>query len=159
MRFPFHSDSGNNQAGFLNLHQNLTTGFIKRFIAELKDCDTPEMILMAPNVVDENSTRQITWIKHVFIPKISKWIVSMEADCDERKKSAFDSVESLSLINLTEYNQLYNDLKTKYGEHMVKVNVEKFEIFFEIFRFIGQITMYFLYPDLARKHGSIEIRL
>lgn len=47
----------------------------------------------------------------------------METDYEERKKSAFDNVESLSLINLTEYNQLYNDLKLKYGEHMVKVSI------------------------------------
>lgn len=106
--------------GFLNLHQNRTTGFIKRFVVHLKNSENSEMVLMAPNIDDENSTRQIAWIKSVFIPKITKWIVSMETDYEERKKSIFDAIESLSQINLTEYNQLYNDLKVKYGEHMVK---------------------------------------
>lgn len=107
----------------MNLNQNQTTGFIKRFVVHLKDFENAELIFMAPNVVDENITRQIPWIKHVFMPKISKWMVSMEDACEDRKKSAFDAIESLSLINLTEYNQLYNDLKVKYGEHMVKVRV------------------------------------
>lgn len=119
----FNSDSGNNQVGFLNLHQNQTTGFIKRFVVHLKDFEIAEMIFMAANVADENITRQIPWIKYVFMPKISKWMVSMEINCEERKKSTFEGIESLSLINLTEYSKLYNDLKLKYGEHMVKVRV------------------------------------
>lgn len=106
---------------FLNLHQNQTTGFIKRFVVHLKTDENTQMVFTAPNIIDENSQRQITWIKHVLLPKISKWAVSMEVDNDERKKTVFDTIESLSLINLTEYNQLYNDLKVKYGEHMVKV--------------------------------------
>lgn len=55
------------------------------------------------------------------MPKISKWLISVEPDNGDRQKSAFSTIESLSLINLTEYNQLYNDLKVKYGENMVKV--------------------------------------
>lgn len=108
----------------MNLHQNQTTGFIKRLLIHQNDGDKGEFSVMAPNVIDDdNSTRQKTWIKHIFIPKISKWIVSMDVDYEDGKKTAFDTVESLSLINLTEYNLLYNELKMKYGEYMVKVSV------------------------------------
>lgn len=79
------------------------------------------MSVLAPNEANENFTRQTTWIKHVFKPKVLKWIVSMEDDYEKKQKTAIDSVASLSLINLSEYNQLYNELKVKYGAHMVKV--------------------------------------
>lgn len=92
-------------------------------MVQLNTSENLEMVFLAPNSTDENAMRQVTWMKHVFVPKVSKWIVSMEADDEERKKSAFDTIESLSLISLTEYNQLYNDLKVKYGEHMVKVGI------------------------------------
>lgn len=79
------------------------------------------MVVRVPNEANENYSRQTDWIKGIFIPKISKWFSSMAENYEEKQKSVFDSVESLSLINLSEYNQLYNDLKIKYGEHMVKV--------------------------------------
>lgn len=81
------------------------------------------MNLLAPNEANDNASRQTNWVKQVFTPKILKWIGSI--DSDERKKSTFESIESLSLINLSEYNQLYNELKVKYGEHMVKVRGHK----------------------------------
>lgn len=108
----------------MNLLHNQTTGFIKRFIIQLKDTDNShaDMILTVANEANENTTRQIAWITSIFMPKISKWLISMgQADNDDRQKSVFDTLDSLSLINLTEYNQLYNDLKVKYGENMVKV--------------------------------------
>lgn len=37
-------------------------------------------------------------------------------------KCEFENIESLSLINLEDYIKLYNELKVKYGEHMVKVS-------------------------------------
>lgn len=117
-------DSANNQAAFLNLLHNQTTGFIKRFIIQLKDTDNAhaDMILTVPNKANENTSRQIAWITSIFMPKISKWLISMgQDDNDDRHKTVFDTLDSLSLINLTEYNQLYNDLKVKYGENMVKV--------------------------------------
>lgn len=92
-------------------------------MVELKTSANMEITFMTPNIIDENAMREVTWMKNVFLPKISKWIVSMEPDDKERKKSAFDTVQSISLISLTEYNQLYNDLKVKYGEHMVKVGI------------------------------------
>lgn len=42
---------------------------------------------------------------------------------DEISSNASNSYNtgSISLIDLQEYNQLYNELKIKYGEHMTKV--------------------------------------
>lgn len=107
----------------MSLLKNQTTGFIKKFILQLNDFEngSTDMIVRVRNEVNENYSRQTDWIKGVFIPKISRWFTSMAENYEEKQKSAFDSVESLSLINLSEYNQLYNDLKLKYGEHMVKV--------------------------------------
>lgn len=107
----------------MNLLQNQTTGFIKKFIVQLNhnENDGAEMSIKIPNEDNENFSRQLTWLTGVFMPKISKWLISVEQDDKDRQKSAFSTLESLSLINLTEYNQLYNDLKVKYGENMVKV--------------------------------------
>lgn len=118
-------DSAHNQVAFLNLLHNQTTGFIKRFIIQLNgnEDENAEMIATVPNEANENESRQITWISRIFMPKIAKWLTSIDQDDNERKKSSFDSLESLSLMNLTEYNQLYNDLKVKYGENMVKVRL------------------------------------
>lgn len=115
------ADSMNNCVGFLDLFQSQTTGFIKKFIVQLTESDhESSLCFLAPIHENENSTRQTKWIRHVFTPKILKWTASMQTNNDRRKKSAFDSIESLSLINLSEYNQLYNELKVKYGEHMIK---------------------------------------
>lgn len=107
----------------MNLLQNQTTGFIKKFIVQLNHNENggAEMNIKVPNEDNENFSRQLTWLTGVFMPKISKWLISVEQDDNDRQKSAFSTLESLSLINLTEYNQLYNDLKVKYGENMVKV--------------------------------------
>lgn len=109
----------------MNLLQNQTTGFIKKFLVQLNDSENGEkceLIIKASNDATEHFTRQSNWIKNIFFPKILKWITSMDDHYEQRQKSAIDSVESHSLINLAEYNQLYNDLKVKYGENMVKVN-------------------------------------
>ncbi|XP_031629782.1 probable tRNA (uracil-O(2)-)-methyltransferase [Contarinia nasturtii] len=117
-------DNGNKQAGFLNLLQNQTTGFIKKFVVHLSDSNnelTSEMVIKAANDGTDHFTRQSNWIKNVFFPKILKWITSMNDRYEDRQKSAIDGVESHSLINSSEYNELYNDLKAKYGENMVKI--------------------------------------
>lgn len=103
--------------------KNQTTGFIKQFAIQLipDDDGSARINVMAPNCTDENSKRQSNWIGNIFMPKISKWIISLEENYKEKSSSEFESIDSLSLIDLSEYNQLYNDLKVKYGENMVKV--------------------------------------
>lgn len=127
------TDFVNKQVAYLNLLKNQTTGFIKKFAIQLNDHEdgTSNMNVVAPNDADENFTRQLNWINSIFMPKISKWIISMDEQYADKPKSVFESIESLSLVNLTEYNQLYNDLKVKYGEHMVKVCI--FHLFIEVF--------------------------
>lgn len=71
---------------------------------------------------DEMFERQSNWIKRIILPKLSKWMMSMDENYDKKSTADFSSIESLSLINISEYNELYNALKVKYGEHMVKVS-------------------------------------
>lgn len=59
----------------------------------------------------------INWIERIFLPKIQKWI-----DSGACVQSDDQSIQSLALVDLHEYNELYNELKVKYGENMVKVN-------------------------------------
>lgn len=107
--------------------KNQTTGFIKQFKVQLDDqcgdgCAEMLVKVKVSNEDANNYLRQSTWIKSIFIPRILKWLVSINDDYKSIKsKSGFNCIESLSLINITEYNQLYHDLKVKYGEHMVKV--------------------------------------
>lgn len=62
-------------------------------------------------------SKLINWIERIFLPKIQKRI---ESAADKRNEQTMDS---LALVNLQRYNELYNQLKIKYGEHMVKVSV------------------------------------
>lgn len=122
-KFQISTDTVNNDIAFLSLLKNQTTGFIKRFKIKLNDIDNgcAEMFVNVSNEDANNFVRQSAWIKSIFIPKILKWMISIDDYEMKSEKSEFNSIESLSLINITEYNQLYNDLKVKYGEHMVKV--------------------------------------
>lgn len=111
-----------NEVAFLSLLKNQTTGFIKRFTIKLTDLENGRggMRVSVLNDDANNFARQSTWLSNIFLPKLVKWNVSID-DYDTKSKLEFSGIESLSLINLMEYNQLYNDLKIKYGEHMVKV--------------------------------------
>lgn len=117
------SDSANHQVGFFNLVKNQTIEFIKRFVIQTKSLENGAINaeFLASSTADEHFTRQFNWLKSIFAPKIAKWNISMQSNDNAKPKSAFDAVESLTMINLSEYNQLYNELKVKYGERMVKV--------------------------------------
>lgn len=75
---------------------------------------------------DENKKKFLGWIKHVLLKKTYKWVNEYDGN---------GNVDSLSLINLNKYNELYNHLKQKYGEHMVKVNL--------IFSLLSTITYFY----------------
>lgn len=62
-----------------------------------------------------NEEQQRNWVQNTFFPKFLKWIESFDDDYVDKK------IESLQLVNLEEYNALYNTLKEKYGRNMVKV--------------------------------------
>lgn len=116
------SDYHHNRAAFITLSNSEATNFVKTFFIELKkdlkECRLSANALKRSTDSDECFTRQCGWVKHSYLPKIIKWMTSME---NENEKCEFENIESLSLINLSEYIELYNELKVKYGEHMVKV--------------------------------------
>lgn len=58
------------------------------------------------------------WLIKVVQPKLLKWASDPENNSSPKLKS-------LSMIDLEEYNTLYNDLKVKYGTEMVKIWPER----------------------------------
>lgn len=77
--------------------------------------------------VDSDSlARQCGWVKYSLLPKIFKWMTSTENEKQDQAKCEFENVGSLTQLNLEAYIELYNELKVKYGEHMVKVNTQKY---------------------------------
>lgn len=115
------SDTNRNEAAFWNFKTNQINGFERAFVIALKNAKNNAGELNAsiinPNKCSEYAIRLTNQLKNVFLPKIAKW---MKYEHVQQNSTAY-SVESISLINLQEYNQLYNDLKIRYGEHMTKV--------------------------------------
>lgn len=77
--------------------------------------------LVATTLPDKNRStdcenKLLNWIERIFLPKIRKWIESSAGGSHNR------NIDSLALVNLQEYNELYNQLKIKYGANMVKVS-------------------------------------
>lgn len=71
-------------------------------------------------VIDDDVDKRVfTWIKHCLLPKLVKWC---NQDIEEDSQGLVSNVQSLSLVDIEEYNDLYNELKTKYGTEMVKVS-------------------------------------
>lgn len=113
----FYKDIGNSRAAFYGLAKETS----KKFIIELKNQndETAELIVSLLSGTNESSEEllfQRSWIEHAFTPKIVKWIETMV--------NANESIvqSSNSLLCLDEYNQLYNQLKVKYGLKMVEVS-------------------------------------
>lgn len=80
---------------------------------------TSDNLISIEVIGDELDKKVYTWIKHCLLPKLVKW-------CDQElgeecQGSVSNSVQSLSLVDIEEYNDLYNELKMKYGLEMVKV--------------------------------------
>lgn len=78
--------------------------------------------LIATTLRDENrsadcETKLLNWIERIFLSRIRKWIESSVGGQRDQ------SIDSLALVDLQEYNELYNQLKIKYGENMVKVSM------------------------------------
>lgn len=79
-------------------------------------------ILVDSNSVDLKESPNHQWLMHCLLPKFIKWWKSFLAETCSGDTTEVTKIESLSLINIEEYNQLYNDLKDKYGIDMVKVS-------------------------------------
>lgn len=61
-----------------------------------------------------------TWLRTKLFPRLVKWIVL------EHNPSSTIPDSSLCLVDLNDYNEKYQQLKTKYGAEMVKVSIEIF---------------------------------
>lgn len=64
---------------------------------------------------DEDTGKQKKWLEENFFTKFIKWVDSVD------EKQPENALQSMGLINLEEYNELYNTLKIKYGQRMVEV--------------------------------------
>lgn len=127
MQFTF-PDYPHQKAAFVTLTGTEATSLQKSFYLELiTQTDEPQLtatILNHSTESDEHFTRHRGWIKHSFLPKLTKWMTSMTKQ-NLQTKCEFENIESLSLIKLEDYIKLYNGLKVKYGEHMVKVSARR----------------------------------
>lgn len=86
------------------------------FQVELKSDENVKLVGRALISNAEARAKINGWLQHALLTKLKRW---MEENVDE---TSTYSTGSLSLLNLSQYNELYNHLKVKYGEHMVKVS-------------------------------------
>lgn len=102
------------------------------------------------NLLVDDEAKQRTWVQHVLFSKLLKWINSMDDEPNGVR------VESLSLVSLEEYNVLYNELKIKYGENMVKVISTTFSFnMIKLIYFLFSVSVNF--KDLARTNRPCKI--
>lgn len=77
--------------------------------------------------------------------------------CDQElgddSQGMVSSVQSLSLVDIEEYNDLYNELKTKYGLEMVKVSDMSINLMEK------ELSSNRFTIDLARDNRSLKICL
>lgn len=110
-----------NSASFLPLDRTsiLSKAFKVEIVADNRIDGSGKLI--ATLLTDENRSSDCkaklsNWIERTFLPKMQRWIEA-GAGCQSDRQ-----MNSLALVNLEEYNELYNRLKIKYGENMVKVS-------------------------------------
>lgn len=68
-------------------------------------------------IEDKIESSSKAWLKEQLFPKFIKWAESTKTNNDDSGLVT----SSLSLINIIKYNQLYQQLKKKYGPEMVKI--------------------------------------
>ncbi|XP_064077307.1 LOW QUALITY PROTEIN: probable tRNA (uracil-O(2)-)-methyltransferase [Macrobrachium nipponense] len=62
----------------------------------------------------KSSDSNVLWLKNNVLPKIVKWATEVEDDGMKPERG------SLTLMNVQEYNELYQNLKVKYGQPLVE---------------------------------------
>lgn len=107
--------------------------------------------ISAEAIGDELDKRIFTWMKHCLLPKLVKWC-DQEALADD-SSGMISNVPSLSLVDIEEYNDLYNELKVKYGLEMVKVRRKHDRLSF------ARALNVFGTVDLAGEYRSFEVCL
>ncbi|XP_068210125.1 probable tRNA (uracil-O(2)-)-methyltransferase isoform X2 [Palaemon carinicauda] len=60
------------------------------------------------------SDSNVLWLKNSVLPKLAKWATEIEEDGTKPERG------SLTLLNVQEYNELYQRLKVKYGHPLVE---------------------------------------
>lgn len=80
---------------------------------------TSDNLISIEAIGDELDKKVFTWMKHCLLPKLVRWC---DHELGEGSQGTVSSVQSLSLVDIEEYNDLYNELKVKYGLEMVKVS-------------------------------------
>lgn len=116
----FHSDLQNASTTFIAfgmVSDNHCSGAEPPYTVRLIEGDVSVCI---EHPVAESVNTNSSWLDKCFLPRFRKWCTSFCGQ-EELNTSAVQRVESLTLIDLEKYNQLYNELKEKYGIDMVKV--------------------------------------
>lgn len=114
-------DFCNSSASFITLSKEITNAATTHKTFTIKvgvdyEKDGLRVNINHFSIHSANDEKQKGWLQHVFFPKFLKWLEPFDDGHQDSK------IESLSLLNLGEYNTLYNVLKEKYGQNLVKVN-------------------------------------
>ncbi|XP_058463807.1 probable tRNA (uracil-O(2)-)-methyltransferase [Malaya genurostris] len=96
------------------------------------------------------------WLKDVLFPRLLKWLDALKQKNSDDVKA---EIVSLSLINdLEEYNQLYSNLKTKYGTEMVRIWPENTDPKKYVYEDVAIATYLLLLWQQERKATNSEHR-
>jgi hypothetical protein len=68
-------------------------------------------------IEDEVESASKNWLKQTLFPKFIRWAETAKISHEDGSSTT----SSLSLVDIVEYNQLYQKLKKKYGPEMLKV--------------------------------------
>lgn len=104
---------------------------------------TLKSIVVDTEMVNVKGSLNSNWVERCLLPRIVKWSHSFQEE-NSIAGTETSRVESLGLIVLEEYNELYNELKIKYGLDMVKVGSKESHI-------ASIVTNFSLYSDGLRK--------
>jgi len=72
----------------------------------------------------EDTDPSLLWLSSQLLPRLEKWALKAQVSKDSPELS----IQSLSLVNKEKYNTLYQTLKKKYGQEMVKVCFQNQEL-------------------------------
>lgn len=108
-------DKAKHSAIFVAVHELNAVPSTPPFPYELHLTTTGNMRVNVADFQDADTTFA-EWLADKLFPKLLKW--------SENEKSGIKEVKSLSLIDVNEYYLIYHDLKKKYSEDLIKVNVE-----------------------------------
>jgi tRNASer (uridine44-2'-O)-methyltransferase len=104
----------------LNLSGNSSKNLAPEFPYQLRYSPaTTELSICTPQPQESPfDPKSLVFLRSILFPKVQKWMANPIVD-------RADSVRSLQLVNIVDYNQLYANLKEKYGSPMVEIWPEK----------------------------------